>query len=65
MEVQQELLNAHSFFRGIVAPSALNMGRMVSIIAACIIYNINYHMPIGMESRIGRSSSKLLYNVHT
>ena len=31
MEAQQELLNAHNFFRGIVAPPASNMETMVSI----------------------------------
>ena len=37
MEAQLELLNAHNFFRGIVAPPASNMERMVSIIIIIII----------------------------
>ena len=32
MEAQQELLNAHNFFRGIVAPPTSNMEKMVSIV---------------------------------
>ena len=39
MEARQELLDAHNLFRGIVAPPASNMQRMVSIIIIIISYN--------------------------